>query len=187
MHQDIRQIVEEIRKRLLERIRLRKKRGKTIDSYAKPVTIKSRETIGLDSGRGQGNFGHKGIPGHRGGSLPQASAGAISNAIKSGKISTKLNRNAQSKHHKGSAKYNKAVERGEKVGYFNVDDNELQELINKHAGTGVGYTNGKQYKEVVDVGKVIGVHASKTGVMRETTKMTIHYGEKNCHAVPASP
>ena len=131
--------------------------------------------------------GHKGRPGQRGGSLPQLASGAVTDAIKEGTISTKLDRSAQSKHKKGSASYREAVQNGQRVSYFTIDDDELEKIVKRMAGTGIGYGKNGQFKEVIDTGKVVGVHAPKSGDDTETTRITVHYGKRGCHAVPAKP
>ena len=141
----------------------------------------------MDGGPGSGNHGHRGNPGHRGGSLPKVAAGTISKAIQDGQISTKLDRAKQSKHHKGSKRYNAAVASGSKVSFFSIDDDEIQGIIRNKAGTGTGYGKNGQYKETVDTGKIIAVHASRKGVESLTSRITIHYSKNGCHAVPASP
>ena len=141
----------------------------------------------MDGGPGSGNHGHRGNPGHRGGSLPKVAAGTISKAIQNGEISTKLDRTKQSKHHKGSKRYNTAVASGSKVSYFSIDDNEIQEIVRNKAGTGTGYGKNGQYKEIVDTGKIVAVHASRKGVESQTSRITIHYSKSGCHVVPASP
>ena len=140
-----------------------------------------------DGGAGSGNHGHKGVPGRQGGSLPRVASGVISAAIKNGGISTRLDKKKQSKHRKGSKKYNDAVAKGDKVSYFTIDDSEIQKIIIKKAGTGTGYGRNGQYKEVIDTGKNIAVHASMSGKESVSSRITIHYGKNGCHAVPASP
>ena len=157
-----------------------------IDKSAFLSTIKSKETT-EDGGPGSGNHGHKGVPGKKGGSLPAASTDALKEAIGSGKISTKLNRSSQSKHTKGSKKYNDAVAKGDHVSYMSVGDDEIQEIISSKSGTGQAYSDGSQFKETIDAGKVVGVYLTARGEEKETTRLTIHYGAKGSHAVPASP
>lgn len=159
---------------------------KPIDKSAFSYTIKSTGTS-EDGGPGSGNHGHKGVPGHLGGSLPATTSEAVTEAIKTGKISTKLRTSKQIKHRKGSEKYNKAVAEGSHVGYLTIDDAEVQSIIESKAGTGQPYGNGVQFKETVDAGKTIGVYLSKTGEEMETTRLTIHYGSKGSHVVPSRP
>lgn len=155
------------------------------------TTSNSTDTIVIetnqDGGPGSGNFGHGGRPGKAGGSLPKTSSGIIANAVKEGKISTKLDSAKQSKHIKDSALYRKAVEKGDFVSTINIGNSELQEIIRKKSGTGTGYSNGKQFKEVVDAEKVIGTYVDRKGNEKATSKLTIHYSRNGCHVVPASP
>lgn len=139
----------------------------------------------IDGGPGSGNFGHGGRPGKVGGALPKASAGTISNAISGGKISTKLDTAKQSKHTKGSGRYKKAVAAGNHVSTIDVSNQELQSIIKQKAGTGTGYSNGKQFKETIDVGKKIGTYMDIGGKSHDTSRITIHYSSTGCHAVPA--
>ena len=159
---------------------------KTIDICAQVCTIKSREKA-EDGGQGSGNRNHAGVPGKVGGSLPATTAEVINEAIKSGKISTKLSISKQRKHRKGSDKYLKAVAAGNHVSYLNIDDDEIQKIVDSKAGTGKPYCDGSQFKETIDAGKTVGVFLSKTGEASETTRLTIHYGAKGCHVVPARP
>ncbi len=144
-------------------------------------------TSEMDGGPGSGNFGHGGRPGKTGGSLPKAGSGAISKALSDGKISTKLDGAKQSKHRKGSDRYNKAVNSGSHVSTIDIGDKELQGLIKRSAGTGTGYSNGRQFKETIDAGKTIGTYADVNGGYHKTSRITIHYSKTGCHAVPARP
>lgn len=149
-------------------------------------TIKSQGTS-KDGGPGSGNHGHKGVPGQVGGSLPATTAEALKEAIAPGSISTKLSRSKQSKHKKGTAKYNRAVAKGYHVSYMTVDDDEIESIVKTKAGTGKPYGGGQHFKETVDAGKPVGVYLNERGEEKETTRVTIHYGSKDCHVVPASP
>lgn len=157
-----------------------------IDKSAFSYTIKSTGTS-EDGGPGSGNHGHKGVPGKKGGSLPAVSTDVLKEAISSGKVSTKLDRSGQSKHTKGSKKYNDAVAKGDYVSYMSIGDDEVQQIISSKAGTGQAYSNGSQFKETIDAGKTVGVYLTARGEEKETTRLTIHYGSKGSHAVPASP
>ena len=166
---------------------------KTVDSEEKSLdfstpanTIKSKGTS-EDGGPGSGNHGHKGVPGQVGGSLPATTAEALKEAIATGSISTKLSRSKQGKHKKGTAKYNNAIAKGNHVSYMTVDDDEIESIVKTKSGTGKPYGGGQHFKETVDAGKPVGVYLNERGEEKETTRVTIHYGSKDCHVVPASP
>ena len=155
--------------------------------FSTPVdTIKSQGTS-EDGGPGSGNHGHKGVPGRVGGSLPATTAEALKEAIAAGSVSTKLSRSKQSKHKKGTAKYNRAVAKGYHVSYMTVDDDEIESIVKTMSGTGKPYGGGQHFKETVDAGKPVGVYLNERGEEKETTRVTIHYGSADCHVVPASP
>lgn len=159
---------------------------KYLDIGGKSSTIKLPITE-MDGGPGSGNHGHKGVPSQIGGSLPAATSEVLREAISAGQISTKLSRSKQSKHRKGSPRYQKAVERGAHVSYMTIDDNEVEAIVKSKAGTGKPYGSGQHFKETIDVGKPVGFYLSERGEEKETTRLTIHYGSKDCHVVPASP
>lgn len=167
--------------------------AKNVDSEENPLdfstpvdTIKSQGTS-KDGGPGSGNHGHQGVPGQVGGSLPATTAEALKEAIATGSISTKLSRSKQSKHKKGTAKYNRAVAKGYHVSYMTVDDDEIESIVKTKSGTGKPYGGGQHFKETVDAGKPVGVYLNERGEEKETTRVTIHYGSADCHVVPASP
>lgn len=159
---------------------------KTLDFSTPANTIKSKGTS-EDGGPGSGNHGHKGVPGQVGGSLPATTAEALKKAIATGSISTKLSRSKQSKHKKGTAKYNNAIAKGNHVSYMTVDDDAIESIVKTKSGTGKPYGGGQHFKETVDVGKPVGFYLNERGEEKETTRVTIHYGSKDCHVVPASP
>ena len=90
---------------------------------------------------------------NKGSVLPPIPNKTLVEAIKSGKISTKVDSKKQSKHRKGTAAYNKAVSAGRYVSYLEISDSEIQKIVKEKAGTGNAYGNGVQFKETVDVGK----------------------------------
>ena len=74
--------------------------------------------------------------------------------------------------------------------YLTVDTNEIQQLINKYAGTGRLQRDGQghwNHKEVVAMGKNIGVYKDLKGKELQTDITTIHYSKKGVHVVPAKP
>jgi len=73
--------------------------------------------------------------------------------------------------------------------YLVISVEELQELINKHAGTGeiIRGRKGKwNNKEVIEVNKDIGIYVDlETRAETKTNRLTIHYSKKGVHVVPA--
>lgn len=61
---------------------------------------------------------------------------------------------------------------------------ETQNLIDKYAGT--GHWMGTN-KEIVNFGKIIGIHKDLDGNSSPTTQGTIHYSKSGAHLVPAKP
>lgn len=72
--------------------------------------------------------------------------------------------------------------------YLTISLEEVQELINKYAGTGeINFTRKGEWdkKELIKVDKDIGVSINnKTGVETLTNKFKIHYSNKGTHVVP---
>lgn len=104
----------------------------------------------------------------------------ISELIRSGQLSTKLNVGNQNKHIIGH------VQGSRSYIYGTIED--AQRLINKYSGTGVprldkklGWTN----KESCKADHVIGVVVDQTtGEETETRSFFIHYGKRGTHIVP---
>lgn len=178
----------------------------TISNSTDTITIETN----FDGGPGSGNFGHGGRPGkvsgssgggksssrkkssenggfrNKGSTLPRGGGDTIKNAIKDGRISTKLDVSKQSKHIKGSAKYQKAVLIGDYVSTVDIGNDELQDIIISQAGSGTCYTNGVQFKEIIDAGKIVGTYVARNGKESKTSRLTVHYSKSGCHAVPVS-
>lgn len=112
----------------------------------------------------------------------------LDKAVKSGRAKMSLKAFAQSKHHKGTKKYNDAVAQGKKVSTLSIDDNEVISLVTKYSGSGTVYINRKtgQIKETIDCGKTVGEYISKSGKTSQTTRLTVHHSKDGYHAVPAS-
>ena len=65
-----------------------------------------------------------------------------------------------------------------------VSITELQDLVERNAGTGEWYSG----RETVDFGVVIGIYRnSKAPRGKPTTRGTIHYSKTGAHVVPAEP
>ena len=74
--------------------------------------------------------------------------------------------------------------------YLTMDAKEIQELANKYAGMGKLQRDGQghwNHKEIVNMGKTIGVYKDLAGKELPTTIATIHYSKKGIHVVPAKP
>ena len=111
---------------------------------------------------------------------------ALQEALDSGKINTKLNKNAQSKHQFNSPAYNKACENGKPPSYCTIKKMEIQSLINNYHGTGNIHYDGNQFKETIVFDKVIGkFYDRNTGEYSDTRCGTIHYSKNGTHLVPS--
>lgn len=98
--------------------------------------------------------------------------------INTGEISLKLNHEKQAPHMMETAEKGKS--------YFTISEEELQELVNRFHCTGEIIYGGNQFKEVIDVGKVIGYNVNSDGKKNneEITCIKIHYSKKRTHVVP---
>lgn len=159
---------------------------KTLDSSRKYATITSKETSS-DGGSGSGFPDHKGIPGKRGGSLPEGTTEQLTSALSSGQISQKLNRKKQSRHSKDSPEYKKCIEQGRKMSVVTISNEEVDKLIQKYSGKGHIFTKNGQFKETFDHTEKIGIYVDVDGNESETNRGTIHYSKNGTHLVPAVP
>lgn len=109
-------------------------------------------------------------------------------AVKSGRAKMKLKSSAQSKHRKGTKKYNDAVARGDKVSILSISDDEVRKFVTSKSGTGKIFVNRStgQIKETIDCGQTVGEYISKKGKASQTSLLTIHHSKDGYHAVPAS-
>ncbi len=100
----------------------------------------------------------------------------IVDAVKSNKITLKLNPEKQNPHILGAPGYDASKNKS----YFNITLEEVQELVNGYHGTGEVrvYSNG-QIKEVFAVEEEIGVVISQTGeIIGKSNRIKVHYSEK---------
>lgn len=111
---------------------------------------------------------------------------AFEKALQEGKISTKLNKDAQSAHKYGSEKFNERVEKGEQPSYTNLSNMEVQRLINE------GIQNGKivefknQFKITFAMQEDFGyTYNKKIAKYEPTNRATIHFSKHGTHLVPA--
>lgn len=115
-----------------------------------------------------------------------ANKSALQEALDSGRINTKLNKDAQSKHQLNSPAYNRACESGNPPSYCTIKKMEIQSLINNYHGTGNIRYDGNQFKETIVFDKVIGkFYDRKTGEYSDTRCGTIHYSKNGTHLVPS--
>ena len=113
----------------------------------------------------------------------------LKKAIADGKLSTKLDKKAQSAHKLGSAEYNKRLADGYLPSYTELSHMEVQKIINSYSLTGT-VRKGKdgQFRETISVKENIGMFGNlKTGKYIPTNRATIHYSKKGAHLVPSAP
>ncbi|WP_420806019.1 polymorphic toxin type 50 domain-containing protein [Bacillus kwashiorkori] len=72
--------------------------------------------------------------------------------------------------------------------YLTISPEEVQDLVNLHAGTGKIRLTGKgnwDKKEIIEVEEIIGVSVDNlTGEGFKTNMFKIHYSKKGVHIVP---
>lgn len=117
--------------------------------------------------------------------------------VKSDKQRKSVDKGQQDKHRKGTNAYDQrqeALKKKNEYGpsFITIDNEKIEELINKYAGTGnIKFDkNGIwDYKEVIlDNNEIIGkVFNNKTGKSVDTTVFKIHYGKDGAHIVPDYP
>lgn len=113
----------------------------------------------------------------------------LKKAIADGKLSTKLDKKAQSAHKLGSAEYNKRLADGYLPSYTELSHMEVQKIINAYSLTGT-VRKGKdgQFRETISVKENIGMFGNlKTKKYIPTNRATIHYSKKGAHLVPSAP
>lgn len=113
----------------------------------------------------------------------------LDKAIADGKITTKLNKKAQSAHKKGSEEYNKRIANGELPSYTEMSNMEIQKIINNNIlkGDVRKYKDG-QFREVIKTDDFKGMYGDReTGKYIPTNRGTIHYSKAGTHIVPAAP
>lgn len=102
--------------------------------------------------------------------------------IKAGQISTNIESGKQGKHIVGHNNYIPGRS------YLTVSEDQVQNLVNKYAGTGRMQRDGKDrwsHKEIIVSDEIIGISVDPvTGEGKETNKFVIHYSKKSVHIVP---
>lgn len=116
-------------------------------------------------------------------------ATALRDGIRSGKISTRLDRKKQAKHIKGSDRYNKAIREGLNPSILTIDQKQQQDLINTYTKTGTPRMreNGSIRVRFTH-SSIISIYVSKDGsIQLPTPKGQIHYSKTGAHIVPDKP
>lgn len=106
---------------------------------------------------------------------------AVREAIKRGDYPLTINQEKQARHMEGTAIPGRSV--------VTVSLDEVQELINKNAGTGkLSFARNGSYEwkkqETIYAGKAIGFTINREGVKVEAWALKIHYSKTGTHAVP---
>lgn len=113
----------------------------------------------------------------------------LNDKIKNGKISLNVNSKKQSKHVRGSKKYNLAVQGGDKPSYTDNTDEELQGIVQRAQGKGsVKVRANGSIVRVASDDAFKGTYVDlATGEEKPTTRFTIHHSNTGTHVVPAKP
>ncbi|WP_373899289.1 polymorphic toxin type 50 domain-containing protein [Haloimpatiens sp. FM7315] len=106
----------------------------------------------------------------------------VINDIKNGEYPLKILEGKQGKHIIGHNNYI------EGRSYLTISLEEIQELVNKYAGTGeIRFNSNDEWdkKEIIKVDRDIGVNVNnKNGEKTSTNRFKIHYSNKGTHIVP---
>ncbi len=105
----------------------------------------------------------------------------IRNHIKSDELPKEILIGKQGKHILGHNNYI------EGRSYMSITSEEIQQIVNKYAGTGHILRDNKgqwNNKELIEASKILGVTFDIDGETRETNKAIIHYSKKGTHVVP---
>lgn len=103
----------------------------------------------------------------------------VKDAIESGEVSKKINREKQLRHTK--------LDHPEGRSYLNGGLQYAQELVDKYAGNGKAITdsNGNwTHKEKFDASEIIGTHVDTDGTETQTNKGVIAYSKTGTHVYP---
>ncbi len=113
----------------------------------------------------------------------------LNSLVERGKISLSVDSQKQSKHTKGSKKYNDAIQKGDNPSYTENTDQELQGIVSRAQGKGTVLVraNGSIVRVSSD-STFKGMYVDKhTGTETPTIKFTIHHSITGTHVVPAKP
>ena len=116
-------------------------------------------------------------------------ATALRDGIRSGKISTRLDRKKQAKHIKGSDRYNKAIREGLHPSTLSIDQRQQQALINTYTKTGTPFLRKNGSVRVrFHHSSTIGTYVSSDGsIAKPTQRGQIHFSSSGAHIVPDLP
>ena len=101
-----------------------------------------------------------------------------------------LNEGAQDKHIIGTNNYNTEIANGNHPSIIYLNNEEIQDIINKYAGTGKPIRNNSpnntfKNKELVIISELTGINVEEnTGKETETHRFIIHYSKTGTHLVP---
>lgn len=165
--------------------------GSIIENRADWVTINGKHVyLGKDSGSSGGG----------GSSIAKDASDAkkaLQEAIKSGKISTKVDKKRQAEHKIGSDAFNKRKEREEekgesgdiRFGYTTLSNMEIQEIINENLWNGEVHDNGNGHFKVIISFDKDGVYYDSKFLKEavQTDRATVHLSKDGAHLVPAIP
>ncbi len=115
-----------------------------------------------------------------------ADKGALSiqkarDAIRNGEYPININPEKQKRHMEGTSTKGRSV--------ITVSMEELQEIVNRTAGSGVMSSNAKgewDKKEIIHAGTVLGYTINEENVIIYTERGKIHYSKTGVHVVPYS-
>lgn len=154
-----------------------------------PVPLTSDDVGGNIDTEERANKNHvpAGVP--TGGQFASKAQQALYDAIESGQVSTKLNKDRQAKHKKGSQAYKEALAKGEFPSYTELSHMEVQKIVNENMWKGKTFIEPDgQFKTIIELSEDYGVFVDKsTGKEIPTNRGTIHYSKDGTHIVPAKP
>lgn len=161
----------------------------TVDKGGKGGIIEGREAVFGEGHKIVDNTPEGGDEsGTNGSSDNEKNQNELDEAVKNGKVKTKLNKSRQSKHKYGSEEYNKAIKNGELPSYTELSYMEVQKIINRHDKDGEVRIQKGQFKKVIVEKDNFGMYGDlKTKKYIPTNRATIHYSKDGTHLVPAPP
>lgn len=165
--------------------------GKTLAQTGENGTIREENNDGAPPGNQNAAGPHKKSTAGCLGVVKSGKAAEdeLNGRIKAGKISLSVDSKKQSKHVKGSRKYDEAVKKGDRPSYTDNTDKELQDIVQRAQGKGsvMVRANGSIVRTSSD-GAFKGTYVDlATGEEKPTTRFTIHHSSTGTHVVPAKP
>lgn len=124
----------------------------------------------------------------------RAGVGIIKAKIERGEISTKISRQQQNKHVRGTAQFeqykaSRLTQGRTPQSVLTIPEAEAQDLILSFAGSGeIDATGSGTYRNVefFNANKTVGQYFENGGY-KDTTRFAVHYGKKGAHLVPVPP